>query len=156
MRTSPPPSPSTPREPSLARPRSQARVPGCTQATRHPHTGPPVIFRTSGRDQRAAHRIACLADRPQRGPHPDVVHAGAYDIGWLYPGRPRQAVAERWLGLGPAMVIVSSRRGYMVVRESGSVTHWPPPAPARLVDKAGAKETFTAVLLGALHDRAQK
>jgi sugar/nucleoside kinase (ribokinase family) len=42
------------------------------------------------------------------------------------------------------------------VRASGSVIHWPPASPARLVDRSGAKETFTAVLLGALHDRAQK
>ena len=54
------------------------------------------------------------------------------------------------------MVIVTSRKGSMVVRESGSVMHWPPASPARLVDKAGAREAFTAVLLGALHDRAQK
>ena len=95
-----------------------------------------------------------LLERPLRSA--DIVYTGAYDIGWLYPGRPRQAVAEQWLGLGPTMVIVGSRTGYMVLHRSGSVTHWPPPAPARLVDKAGAKETFTAVFLGALHDLAQK
>jgi fructokinase len=86
----------------------------------------------------------------------DVIHAGVYDIGWLYPGRAAEAVAEQWLGLGPAMVIVTSRKGSMVVRESGSVMHWPPASPARLVDKVGVKEAFTAVLLGGLHDRAQK
>jgi fructokinase len=95
-----------------------------------------------------------LLERPIRSA--DVVHASACDIGWLYPGRAPQAVAEQWLGLGPAMVIVTSGKGSMVVRESGSVTHWPPARPARLVDRAGVKETFTAVLLGALHDRAQK
>ncbi|MGD0700557.1 MAG: PfkB family carbohydrate kinase [Trebonia sp.] len=86
----------------------------------------------------------------------DIIHAGACDISWLYPGRAPQAVAQQWLGLGPAMVIVTSRKGAMVVRESGSVRYWPPASPARLVDRGGAKETFTAVLLGALHDRAQK
>jgi fructokinase len=95
-----------------------------------------------------------LLERPLRSA--DIVYTGAYDIGWLYPGRPREAVAEHWLGLGPTMVIVGSRSGYMVVRQSGSVTHWPPPAPARLVDKAGKKETFTAVFLGALHALVQK
>jgi fructokinase len=95
-----------------------------------------------------------LLERPLRSA--DVIHAGDWDIGWLYPGRAPQAVAEQWLGLGAAMVIVNSRQGCMVVRESGSVLHWPPARPARLVDTGGAKEAFTAVFLGALHDRAQK
>jgi fructokinase len=86
----------------------------------------------------------------------DIIQAATYDIGWLYPGRAPQAVAEQWLELGPAMVIVTSRNGSLVFRESGSVTHWPPARPARMVDRAGVEETFTAVLLGALHDRAQK
>ena len=63
----------------------------------------------------------------------DIIHAGAWDINWLYPGRAPQAVAEQWLGLGAAMVIVNSRKGCMVVRESGSVMYWPPASPARLV-----------------------
>jgi fructokinase len=95
-----------------------------------------------------------LLERPLRSA--DIIHAGAHDIDWLYPGRAPQAVAQQWLGLGPAMVIVTSRKGVMVLRESGSVMHWPPPSPARLIDMAGVTETFTAVLLGALHDRAQK
>ena len=95
-----------------------------------------------------------MLERPIRSA--DIVYTGVYDVGWLYPGRAQQAVAEQWLGLGPAMVIIGSSRGYMVVRESGSVLHCPPPAPARMVDKAGAKETFNAVLLGALHDLTQK
>jgi len=95
-----------------------------------------------------------VLERPIRSA--DIVYTGVYDVGWLYPGRAQQAVAEQWLGLGPAMVIIGSSRGYMVVRESGSVLHCPPPAPARMVDKAGAKETFNAVLLGALHDLAKK
>jgi fructokinase len=86
----------------------------------------------------------------------DVVHASVRDVSWLYPGRPPQAVAEQWLGLGPAMVIVTSRQGCLILRESGSAVHWPPPDPAHMVDEAGANEAFGAVLVGALHDWAQK
>lgn len=85
----------------------------------------------------------------------DVIHASAYDLGWLYPGRAPQAVAEQWLGLGPAMVIVTSRKGGMALRESGSAVHWPPLDIAHVVDEAGVREAFVAALLGALHDRAQ-
>jgi fructokinase len=95
-----------------------------------------------------------LLEHPLRSA--DVVQASTWDIGWLYPGRAPEAVAEQWLALGPTMVIVTSRHGAMVVREAGTVTHWPPAKPARLVDEVGVEETFTAVLLGALHDRAQK
>jgi fructokinase len=107
----------------------------------------PEMMKTPGQSR-------ILLERPLRSA--DIIHAGAWDIGWLYPGRAPQAVAEQWLGLGAAMVIVNSRKGCMVVRESGSVMHWPPASPALMVDKDGSKETFTAVLLGALHDRAQK
>ena len=107
----------------------------------------PEMMRTPGQSR-------ILLERPLRSA--DIIHTGAYDISWLYPGRAPQAVAEQWLGLGPAMIIVTSRKGSTVLRESGSVMHWPAPSPARLVDQAGMKEAFTAVLLGAFHDRAQK
>jgi fructokinase len=107
----------------------------------------PELMKTPGQSR-------ILLERPLRSA--DIIHAGAWDINWLYPGRAPQAVAEQWLGLGAAMIIVTSRKGCMVVRESGSVMYWPPASPTRMVDRDGAKETFTAVLLGALHDRAQK
>ena len=86
----------------------------------------------------------------------DVIHASTYDLSWLYPGRAPQAVAEQLLGLGPAMVIVTSHKGGMVLRESGSAVHWPPLDAVHVVDEAGVREAFVAVLLGALHDHAQK
>lgn len=85
----------------------------------------------------------------------DIIHAGADDMDWLYPGRAPEAVAGQWLGLGPAMAIVTSRKGSMVVRESGSVMHWPPARPDQMIDGIGVKEAFAAVLLGGLHDRAR-
>jgi fructokinase len=86
----------------------------------------------------------------------DIIHASAYDLAWLYPGRSPQAVAEQWLGHGPAMVIVTSHKGIIVLRESGSTMYWPPIDAVRVVDEAGARDAFVAALLGALHNRAQK
>jgi fructokinase len=107
----------------------------------------PEMMKSQGQSRILLERLVTAAD---------IIHAGAYDIDWLYQGRAPEAVAQQWLGLGPAMAIVTSRKGCMVVRESGSVMHWPPASPDRLVDEAGVKETFTAVLLGGLHDRARK
>jgi len=81
----------------------------------------------------------------------DVVRASVDDIGWLYPERAPQAVAEQWLRLGPGLVVVScGGSGAMAIRGSGSILHRPA-YPAEVIDPTGVGDAFTAALLGAMH-----
>ena len=100
-----------------------------------------------------------------------VITASTAEIGWLFPERAPQAVAESWLNLGPGLVIVafgaSGARAAMAVRGSGSALHRQshrgnarehPDGPRR-VDGAGAIDAadgFTAGLLGTLYELKQK
>jgi fructokinase len=81
----------------------------------------------------------------------DVVRASIKDIGWVYPERAPQAVAEQWLRLGPGLIVVTcGPSGAMAIRGSGSVVHRPS-YPAEVIDTAGVGDAFTAALLGAMH-----
>ena len=104
----------------------------------------------------------------------DVIRTSTGDIGWLFPERAPQAVAESWLTLGPGLVVVAfGASGAMAVRGSGSAVHrqahrgsagerpdGPGPADgARRADGAGvigAADGFTAGLLGTLYELNQK
>ena len=37
----------------------------------------------------------------------DLVKVSRADLAWLYPGQAPEAVASRWLGFGPALVLVT-------------------------------------------------
>jgi fructokinase len=108
----------------------------CTDLNVHPE-----VMGTPGRGR-------ILLDRTVRSA--DVVRASVEDIGWLYPGRAPQAVAQQWLGLGPSLVVVTSANvGAMAFRGPGLVLHRQ--AYPADIDAAGAEDAFTAVLLAALY-----
>jgi fructokinase len=95
----------------------------------------------------------------------DVIRTSTADIGWLFPERAPQAVAESWLKLGPGLVIVAfGASGAMAVRGSGSALHRQSHRGdarersdrACRVDGAGAADGFTAGLLGTLYELNQK
>lgn len=106
----------------------------------------PEVLRTPGQGR-------IVLERPLRAA--DVVRADVEDIGWLYPGRTPQTVAEQWLRLGPELVVVTSATGAMAFRGPGSVLHRPG-YPADAVDATGGHDAFTAALLTALHDHNWK
>lgn len=76
----------------------------------------------------------------------DVVKVSEEDLEWLYPGADPVAIARRWAGLGPALVVVTlGAKGAHAV--SGGVdVHRPGPA-VTVVDTVGAGDAFTAGLL---------
>ena len=98
----------------------------------------------------------------------DVVRASTGEIGWLFPERAPQAVAESWLKLGPGLVVVASgASSAMAVRGSGSALHRQShrgngrehdggPYRANGTDAIGAADGFTAGLLGTLYQLKQK
>lgn len=82
----------------------------------------------------------------------DVVKASDEDLEWLYPGQDHRESARRWLGLGPAVVVVTrGSKGPWAVVDRGECEV--PAAAARVVDTVGAGDSFMAALLSALVDR---
>jgi fructokinase len=93
----------------------------------------------------------------------DVIRASIEDIGWLYPGRAPHAVAESWLNLGPALIVIDAGgSGVLVLHGPGFALHRPPyrrgvaerAIGAGRVNGASricAADALTAGLLGALY-----
>ncbi|MFJ9696938.1 carbohydrate kinase [Kitasatospora sp. NPDC101183] len=78
-----------------------------------------------------------------------LVKASDEDLAWLYPGERPEAVAERWLALGPSVVAVTlGERGAFALTAEGE--HLRVPAvPTPVADTVGAGDSFTAALLHA-------
>jgi len=79
----------------------------------------------------------------------DVVKVSDEDLGWLYPGEPDLAVAARWAGQGPGLVVVTRGAQGAVGIHAGQLTRCAA-APVSVVDTVGAGDAFMAGLLSAL------
>jgi fructokinase len=83
----------------------------------------------------------------------DVIKASDADLEWLYPGRDFADVADGWLALGPALVVVTrGGAGSYGVCAAGAVAV--PADAVRVVDTVGAGDAYQAGLLYALRRRA--
>ena len=80
----------------------------------------------------------------------DVVKVSDEDLGWLYPDRADEEVAQEWLASGPALVVVT-RGGAGVYALSANVELRRDAVPIDLVDTVGAGDSFTSGLLDGLH-----
>lgn len=80
-----------------------------------------------------------------------LVKASDEDVAFLYPGRPLDEVAARWLSLGPAAAVITlGGEGAMCGTPRGEVR-----VPGRVVnvlDTIGAGDTFAAGMIDALWD----
>lgn len=82
----------------------------------------------------------------------DLVKASDEDLAWLYPDAAATEVAERWLALGPALVVVTrGGDGAEATARAGRI-HVPAPRTP-VADTIGAGDSFMAGLLAALSDR---
>jgi fructokinase len=87
-----------------------------------------------------------------------AVKASSDDAAWLYPGRAVHEVAEHWLGLGAAMVVITdSADGAWAFTAAGSggpggAVHRPA-LDVEVADTVGAGDSFTAGLIGSLIGR---
>jgi fructokinase len=79
----------------------------------------------------------------------DVVKVSDEDLRWLYPDRDDEDVAREWLGLGPALVVVTCG-GEGVFAVSTDLELRRPATPIDLVDTVGAGDSFTSGLLDGL------
>ncbi|MFJ2026831.1 carbohydrate kinase [Streptomyces sp. NPDC087897] len=79
----------------------------------------------------------------------DLVKASDEDLEWLYPGEGPDRIAERWLGLGPAAVLVTrGGDGALALLPGGPI---PVEAPrVEVADTVGAGDAFMSGTLHAL------
>ncbi|MFD7674644.1 carbohydrate kinase family protein [Streptomyces anulatus] len=79
----------------------------------------------------------------------DLVKASDEDLEWLYPGEDPERVAARWLGHGPAVVLVTrGGAGALAVLPGGPITVQAPEVD--VVDTVGAGDAFMSGTLHAL------
>ena len=80
----------------------------------------------------------------------DLVKASVSDIDYLYPGMAPDAVAKKWLTLGPCLVVITDGpHGAIAYTLSTTATVSAPKID--LVDSVGAGDAFTAGLLAWLY-----
>lgn len=79
----------------------------------------------------------------------DLVKASDEDLAWLYPGESAEAVAERWLALGPSVVAITlgADGAFALTAEGERVRAAAVPVP--VADTVGAGDAFMAALLHA-------
>lgn len=103
----------------------------------------PTIIRDATYAREQAEKFVALAD---------VVKASDEDLEWLYPGQDHRESARRWLGLGPAVVVVTrGSKGPWAVVDRGECEV--SAAATCVVDTVGAGDSFMAALLSAIVDR---
>jgi len=83
----------------------------------------------------------------------DVVKVSDEDLAWLFPGEQPADAAHRWLGLGPALVVVTlgADGALAALRDGVSAV---PPVTVEVVDTVGAGDSFMSGLIDGLwsHD----
>jgi len=100
----------------------------------------PGLLGDHHRGQRAVERAIGLAH---------LAKASTDDIAWLYPELAMADVAERWLGLGAAVVVITGGAdGAWAFTAAASIRR--PALDVAVVDTVGAGDSFTAGLIGSL------
>lgn len=100
----------------------------------------PALLRDAAQARPDIERLVALSD---------VVKVSDEDLRWLYPDQRDEDVAQRWLGMGPALVVVT-RGGAGTYAVSARLELYRPAVPIDLVDTVGAGDSFTSGLLDAL------
>ena len=101
----------------------------------------PALLGDAARARTGIERLVALSD---------VVKVSDEDLQWLYPDQSDELVAQDWLRLGPALVVVT-RGGMGVYAVCAGLELHRPAVPIDLVDTVGAGDSFTSGLLEALH-----
>lgn len=80
----------------------------------------------------------------------DIVKVSDEDLAWLSPEEPGDVVAQRWLGAGPAIVVITQGAdGSAALARSGRLDI--PTPPTTVVDTVGAGDSYMSGLLAGLH-----
>ena len=79
----------------------------------------------------------------------DVVKVSDEDLEWLFPAEDAADAAQRWLALGPALVVVTlGSQGALAVCGAGTVSV--PPVIVEVADTVGAGDSFMSGLIDGL------
>ncbi len=84
-----------------------------------------------------------------------LAKASTDDVEWLYPDRTPDQVARQWLGLGAAMVVITSAAEGAVAFTAQGRPVRRPALDVAVVDTVGAGDSFMAGLIGSLLARRQ-
>ena len=80
----------------------------------------------------------------------DVVKVSDEDIEWLTGGASIDEVVDRWLGMGPSLVVVTrGKHGSLAVTSSG-VRFTKTPSDVKVVDTVGAGDSFMGGMIDAM------
>jgi fructokinase len=82
----------------------------------------------------------------------DLIKVSGADLAWLYPGEAPEAVASRWLGAGPALILVTLGKDGALAFSARARASAPTPR-VTVVDTVGAGDAFTAAALAWLHSQ---
>jgi fructokinase len=82
----------------------------------------------------------------------DLVKVSKADLTWLYPNEAPEAAVSRWLGLGPALVLLTlGRDGSLAFSASARASTATP--KVTVVDTVGAGDAFASAAMAWLHHR---
>jgi fructokinase len=113
------------------------------------HVSATVTFDPNVRPSLIADRELAIARMEHLIERSDIVKVSEEDLRWIDPTRPPEQIAQTWLGLGPAVVVVTmAERGAAAFCAAGVARV--PTRAVRVVDTVGAGDSFMAGLLDAL------
>lgn len=80
----------------------------------------------------------------------DVVKVSDEDIEWLTGGAPIDEVVERWLGMGPSLVVVTRGKHGSEVATASGLRFTKTPGDVAVVDTVGAGDSFMGGIIDAM------
>ena len=80
----------------------------------------------------------------------DVVKVSDEDIEWLTGGAPVDEVVDRWLGMGPSLVVVTRGKHGSDVTTASGVRFTKTPGDVEVVDTVGAGDSFMGGMIDAM------
>ena len=80
----------------------------------------------------------------------DVVKVSDEDIEWLTGGAPIDKVVDRWLRLGPSLVVVTRGKHGSDVATASGVRFTKTPSDVKVVDTVGAGDSFMGGMIDAM------
>ncbi|WP_454929225.1 carbohydrate kinase family protein [Actinomyces sp.] len=80
----------------------------------------------------------------------DVVKVSDEDIDWLTGGASIDEVVERWLGLGPSLVVVTRGKHGCLVATASGLRFTKTPGDVKVIDTVGAGDSFMGGMIDAL------
>ena len=109
-----------------------------------------VCFYTNARPSMMGEPESALASIERFIALADVVKVSDEDIEWLTGGAPIDEVVDRWLGMGPSLVVVTrGKHGSDVATDSG-LRFTKTPADVPVVDTVGAGDSFMGGIIDAM------